>query len=110
MVNVMCCHVVWGRVSKFVLIHTSVAFLPQDEQNLDLQEWGTFRVCPQRGHIKKWYPRKDVLQTKSFSTFEIIAGLIRLRCLRNSFHQFPLSNKMFFMEILPLMYSMMETW
>jgi hypothetical protein len=37
-VKVMCCHLVLGRVSNCVLIQTSVAFLPQEEQNFDLQE------------------------------------------------------------------------
>ena len=41
-VKVMCCHLVLGRVSNWVLIQTSVAFLPQEEQNFDLQEWGIF--------------------------------------------------------------------
>ena len=36
MVNVICCQVVLGRVLNLVLIQLSVAFLPQDEQNLDL--------------------------------------------------------------------------
>ncbi len=33
----MCCQVVVGRVLKLFLIQMSVAFLPQDGQNLDLQ-------------------------------------------------------------------------
>ena len=38
MVKVICCHLVLGRVLKAFLIQLSVAFLPHDEQNRDLQE------------------------------------------------------------------------
>jgi hypothetical protein len=37
MIKVMCCHVVLGRVLNPFFIQMSVAFFPQDGQNLDLQ-------------------------------------------------------------------------
>jgi hypothetical protein len=40
----MCCHLVFGRELNCVLIQMSVAFLPQEEQNFDLQECGIFFV------------------------------------------------------------------
>ena len=36
-VKVICCQVVLGRVFRLFLIQMSVAFLPQEGQNLDLQ-------------------------------------------------------------------------
>lgn len=51
-VKVICCQIVRGRVLNLDLIQLSVAFLPQEGHNLDLQEWGTLRVCLQKGQIK----------------------------------------------------------
>jgi hypothetical protein len=52
MVKVICCHSVLGSILKVVLIQLSVAFLPQDEQNLDLQEWGALILFLQLGQTK----------------------------------------------------------
>ena len=52
MVKVMCCQVVLGRVLKLFLIQMSVAFLPHEGQNLDLQLCGTLMFFEQVGQTK----------------------------------------------------------
>lgn len=76
MVKVICCQIVFGSVLRLVLIQLSVAFLPQEEQNLDLQEHGTLMLLLQPGQIKQWYPRKAVRHVRSLRTLMIMLILI----------------------------------
>ena len=105
MVKVICCQVVSGSVLKLFLIQSSVAFFPQDEQNLDLQECGASMLWWHFGQTKKRYPRKRVLPTSTFSTLIMMLVRMRRRCVRKNFHQFPLSRRMS-LSLIPLAYSM----
>ncbi len=52
MVNVMCCHTVLGKIAICCCIHTSVSFLPHDEQLLALQVWLMYLTCEQFGLLQ----------------------------------------------------------
>jgi len=78
MVKIICCQVVCGRVFRAVLIQLSVAFLPQDEQNLDLQVCGALLVLEHSKQIYSWKPRNPVRHASILTTLAMIGNLIRL--------------------------------
>ena len=88
-VKVICCHEVLGNSWFCFCIHSSVAFLPQDEQALHLQVKWIYLMCGQVG-FWQWYslyPRILFLQLSNLIMQVTIPALRLALCFSKKFHQ-----------------------
>ena len=98
-VKTMCCHDVFGRMSCWCWIQTSVAFFPQDEQPLLLQVKHTYFTWKQPGvkQQNSWYPRILCRQLNSLTIAFGMAGRNVALCFSWKRHQLWLVVRICFM-------------